>query len=60
MISNGELSDLLCDSVNRGLTLVRLKICAERQTLLKRGMDHTPFSKNSLVNNDSIYQTFII
>ena len=24
MISNGELSDPLCDSVNRGLTLVRL------------------------------------
>ena len=23
-ISNGELSDPLCDSVNRGLTLVRL------------------------------------
>ena len=23
MISNGELSDPLCDSVNRGLTLVR-------------------------------------
>ena len=25
MISNGELSDPLCDSVNRGLTLVRLQ-----------------------------------
>ena len=25
-ISNGELSDPLCDSVNRGLTLVRLII----------------------------------
>ena len=25
-ISNGELSDPLCDSVNRGLTLVRLVI----------------------------------
>ena len=25
-ISNGELSDPLCDSVNRGLTLVRLYI----------------------------------
>ena len=24
-ISNGELSDPLCDSVNRGLTLVRLR-----------------------------------
>ena len=24
MISNGELSDPLCDSVNRGLTLVKL------------------------------------
>ena len=25
-ISNGELSDPLCDSVNRGLTLVRLQL----------------------------------
>ena len=28
-ISNGELSDPLCDTVNRGLTLVRLQ---ERRT----------------------------
>ena len=31
-ISNGELSDPLCDSVTRGLTLVRLKF---NQTWIK-------------------------
>ena len=30
-ISNGELSDPLCDSVNRGLTLVRLNPTVDRK-----------------------------
>ena len=33
-ISNGELSDPLCDSVNRGLTLVRLRILNMKNVLL--------------------------
>ena len=27
-LSNGEISDSLCDNVNRGLTLVRLKMAS--------------------------------
>ena len=33
-ISNGELSDPLCDSVNRGLTLVRLVFILEWNSLI--------------------------
>ena len=34
MISNGELSDPLCDSINRGLTLVRLSEVAYNEMTL--------------------------
>ena len=34
MIRNGELSDPLCDSVNRGLTLVRLLCVVRNQEII--------------------------
>ena len=41
-ISNGELSDPLCDNVNRGLTLVRLGKFLEKKMLTDnaQGMMH--------------------
>ena len=41
-ISNGELSEPLCDSVNRGLTLVRFLFC-----LCRNVADHYPLCRET-------------